>query len=319
MCGIIVLMNTFLQAMKAMLTETDRINFRDRRGHYPSANLSCLRDQYWAWKGEPETNKTDFTGAMRMLIGDAVEKILIERVLRHLHFVGWHPAPVQSQIPVGQSNPNWDGFLDYLMYKKTETGWDKFAVEIKTKSGYGADLFFQKPEPSQEYLIQIGLYLKNLHDAGETNHGVFIYVLLSDNHFGEIVTINCYYDEKTNSVYARDYEKSNGEAGSLEASANLTEALERWKKLDEHIKNNTVPAGEYKYKYELTPEVLREMPDAKLKKLVEGNIIYGDWQPLYSRYKNKQLLIDGIVPERTEAEIALARAEYRRRHPRSKL
>ena len=80
-----------------------------------------------------------------------------------------------------------------------------------------------------------------------------------------------------------------------------------------------MPAGEYKYKYELTPEILRDMPDAKLKKLVEGNIIYGDWQPLYSRYKNKQLLVDGIVPERTEAEIALARAEYRRRHPRSKL
>lgn len=312
-------MNTFLQAMKAMLTETDRINFRDRRGHYPSSNLSCLRDQYWAWKGEPETNKTDFPGAMRMLIGDAVEKILIERILRHLHFVGWHPAPVQSQIPVGQSNPNWDGFLDYLMYKKTDSGWDKFAVEIKTKSGYGADLFFAKPEPSKEYLIQIGLYLKNLHDAGETDHGVFIYVLLSDNHFGEVITINCNYDVKTNSVYATQYEKSSGDSGTLNVSANLTEAIERWKKLDEYIKANKVPPGEYKYKYDLTPEILREMPDAKLKKLVEGNIIYGDWQPLYSRYKNKQLLVDGIVPERTEEEIALARAEYKRRHPRSKI
>ena len=47
--------------------------------------------------------------------------------------------------------------------------------------------------------------------------------------------------------------------------------------------------------------------------------VMGDWQPVYSRYKDLQLEIDKIVPERTDEERALARAEYRRRHPRSKL
>jgi hypothetical protein len=89
--------------------------------------------------------------------------------------------------------------------------------------------------------------------------------------------------------------------------------------LDKHLANNTVPAGEYQYKYPLTPELLRDIPDPKLKKIAEGSLVFGDWQPAYSRYKDKQLSLDNIVPERTEEERALARAEYRRRHPRSKI
>jgi len=311
-------MKNLIEVMKAVVTETDRVNFRDRRAHYASGNLTCLRDQYWAWKKEPETNPTDFLGAMKMMVGNAVENGLVTTVLSKLHFVGWHI--IGTQVPVGGSNPNWDGYLDALMARKKEDGtWDKFVLEIKTKSGFGADLFWQKPEPSPEYMTQLGLYLRDLYHKGVTDHGLFLYLLLSDNHFGNIVTINSQYDPKSDSVICTSADRSDGTSYTLETTLCLTGALERWRILDKHLANNTVPAGEYQYKYPLTQEVLREVSDPKLKKIAEGTLIFGDWQPAYSRYKNKQLLVDGVVPERTEEERNLARAEYRRRHPRSKI
>ena len=124
-------MNTLIKAMQNMVKDTDRVNYRDRRAHYASGNLTCLRDQFWAWKKVPETNPTDFLGSMKMLVGNAVETGIVTSILSKLHFVGWHI--IGTQVPVGGSNPNWDGYLDLLMAKKTETGWEKFVVEIKTK------------------------------------------------------------------------------------------------------------------------------------------------------------------------------------------
>ena len=310
-------MSTLIKAMQDMIKDTDRVNYRDRRAHYASGNLACLRDQFWSWKKIPETNPTDFIGSMKMLVGNAIETGIVNSMISKLHFVGWHI--IGTQVPVGGSNPNWDGYLDLLMAKKTETGWEKFVVEIKTKSGYGANMFFEKPEPSPEYMTQIGLYLRDLSKKGVTNNGLFLYILLSDDHFGQLVSVYCSYDSKTDTVTASHYERGNGTSGELNISLNLTQALERWVLLDEYLRTNTVPPGEYKYKYDLTPEFLREIPDAKLKRIVEGSLIMGDWQPVYSRYKDLQLEVDKINPERTDEERALARAEYRRRHPRSKI
>jgi hypothetical protein len=310
-------MSTLIKAMQDMIKDTDRVNYRDRRAHYASGNLACLRDQFWSWKKIQETNPTDFIGSMKMLVGNAIETGIVNSMLSKLHFVGWHI--IGTQVPVGGSNPNWDGYLDLLMAKKTETGWEKFVVEIKTKSGYGANMFFEKPEPSPEYMTQIGLYLKDLSKKGVTNNGLFLYILLSDDHFGQLVSVYCSYDSKTDTVTASHYERGNGTSGELNLSLNLTQALERWVLLDEYLRTNNVPPGEYKYKYDLTPEFLREIPDAKLKRIVEGTLVLGDWQPVYSRYKDLQLEIDKINPERTDEERALARAEYRRRHPRSKI
>lgn len=304
--------------MVAVVKKGDRVNYRDRRGHYASGNLTCLRDQYWSWIGEPETNPTDFKGAMKMLIGSGIEEVLVNSVLKNMGVFGYHFRG--TQVPVGGSNPNWNGYLDGLFAKQAADGsWEQFVVEIKTKSGYGADLFMRNPEPSMEYLTQLGLYLKDLHEKGVTNKGLFIFILLSDDTFGDVCIINVEYDPATNKARTTTWENSRGESGDVFVEVDLTASLARWTKLDEHIKNGTVPDPEYRYKYDLTPDVLESIPDTKLKKIIDGSVIYGDWQPLYSRYKNKQLAADGLIPERTQEELENAKQEYRRRHPRTKI
>jgi hypothetical protein len=168
-------------------------------------------------------------------------------------------------------------------------------------------------------MTQLGLYMKDMHEKGVTSKGCFLFMLLSDKHFGVLIQIECHYDPKTNTAHATSYQSTDGSYGELNTSLDLSKALDRWTFLNNCLAENQEPSPEYTYKHALTPEVLKEIPDPKLKKIVEGKIIYGDWQPLYSRYKNKQLEKDGITPERTAEEIAAARAEYRKRHPRSKI
>lgn len=310
---------SFLKSFVEFTTSNRRINYRDRRGHYASGNLACLRDQYWSWKGEPETNPTDLVGSMKMLVGNAVEKGVVDAIISNLHFSGYHL--VGTQVPVGGSNPDWNGYLDALMARKNEDGtWDRFVIEIKTKSGYGAQLFSQNPTPSPEYMTQLGLYLKDLSEKGITNRGCFLYILMSDRNFGEIITVDCVYEDKSGFITATSFESSTGRSGNLSVKLDVSKALERWTGLNENIRANyPPPKGEYKYKYDLTPELLDNLTDTKLKKIIDGTAVVGDWQPLYSRYKNKQIEVDGISLERTATEIAKARNEYRKRHPRSKI
>lgn len=311
-------MRQLIKKIVEYLPSPIRPNYRPRRGHYASGNQTCLRDQYWAWNKEPETNTTDFAGAAKMAIGSAIEDGLVNSVLSKLHIKGYHL--LDTQVPVGGSNPNWDGYMDAFMAERGKLGeMTPFVLEIKTKSGYGANMFYENPTPDKSYMIQLGLYLKNAYEQKKITHGAFLYVLLSDAHFGTMVQVNCVYNPELQTVTAYDFEDSDGRTGALGFEVDLLEALARWDKLNEHIEKKEVPPGEYRYRYPINVDSLKNMSDTALKKLIDGVASPGDWQVRYSRYKDKQLAIDQISAEITEEERMLARQEYRRRHPRSKI
>ncbi len=306
-----------LQVIKKFIENKKRVNYRDRRAHYASSGLKCLRDQYWERTGVPPTNKTDMLGMMRMMVGNAVEAELVKTVLSQLHWFGYHP--VGDQIAVGSSAPTIDGYLDYMLAVKEGDKFNPFVLEIKTKSGYGADLFMNNFEPSQDYMSQLGIYLRDLTDKGVTSEGIFLYVLLSDKNFGQMVQLNCRYDKDTDMITCYSGESSTGVFKKLAYTYRVGNSIERFKRLDEHLEGKTVPDPDYSYKHVLTPEYLESLSDHKMRSMIKGDSIGGDWQPLYSRYKNKQLEVDGMPAGRTEEEITILRTEYRRRHPKSKL
>jgi len=252
-----------------------------------------------------------------MFVGSSLEDGLMKVLRERLSYLGYHVRG--GQIPVGGSNPAWDGYLDGLIDVRVGETWTKpFVLEIKTKSGYGADLFYDTPQPDDSYMIQLGLYLKDLHEKGVTNEGCFLYLLLSDKHFGTMVCVSCHYDASTEEIISTEYVNSDGTSGTLKGRTSIKSALERWTALDAYIEKKETPAGEYKYKEPLTREALASLSDSKLLKIMEGSLVYGHWRPKYSRYKNKQLEVDGVVPEVTSDEQGAARVEYHRRHPRSK-
>jgi len=257
---------------------------------------------------------------MKMLAGEALEKGLRDMILSNLHLLGIHL--IGSQVPVGGSNPNWDGYVDDVLGVKENATWDNFVLEIKTKSGVGANKLFESPEPDLGHLTQIGLYLHDLYSKAGIKKGCLLYFLLSDSHFGDMIQINCSYDPETQTVRATDFEDSNGRTGSLTVSVNIKDALKRWEILDYHIAKRIPPQGEYKYIYPLDQESMRDISDSQLRKIIKKESVPGDWQIKYSNYKDKALAADGWTSERIEKEMdrlaVLATTEYRRRFPNTK-
>lgn len=290
---------------------------RDRRGHYASGLLSDLRDQYWSVTGVPETDPPDCIGQIKMWIGKCVEDGLVNYIFKNLHFFGLHL--IGTQIPVGGSNPAWDGYIDALAVEREGAKWGKkYAIEVKTKSGFGADLLMMSMEPSEEYLSQLGLYLKDAHDKELPCEGILFYVPLSDKNIGDMLAIYCRYESKTQEIVAYKGKTLSGLEKELSFRYSVKSTLERAKKLDKHIAEQKVPACEFPYKIPLTSEFLATQSDKQIERAMKGELVLGPWQPRYSRYKSLILKTDKVTPEYTPAEIAALKAEFLRRHPRSK-
>lgn len=292
--------------------------FRDRRGHYASSAFTDLRDSYWSLIGEPRTNQTDFLGKMKMLVGSAVEAQLVKEIFGDLHWDGIHLEGTQCQV--GGSSPAWDGSLDVLLKEKQEDGtYRGYVVEIKTKSGYGADELLRTLEPAKEYLAQLGLYLRDLSAKENITTGCLFYVLLSDKHFGQVLQFHCTYDSVLDEVRCVGVEGSHLAKQGLDVRLSLKEVLERFKALDVCVQEKVVPQAEYQYKFPLTTDLLASQTDNTLQKMLKGEKILGAWQPRYSGYLDKILKTDGISRQYSESEISLIRKEYLKRHPRSKM
>lgn len=312
-----------INKIKKHLAVDKKLRYRDRRAHYASSALSCRRDQYRSWMQEEPTNPTDFVGRMRMLVGNAVEAELIKSVFSDLHWYGIHL--MGTQVQVGGTarkglGSTFDGALDALVAEKQSDGsYRRFVVEIKTKSGYGADELMRVKQPSDEYAAQLGLYLRDLHSKGVTNEGCLFYVLLSDNNFGKMLQFNAKYDEKSQRVVFSQWTCSDGTTGEIEFSLSLPEIDARWAELEVALKEQRIPKPDYAYKYPLTEELLEKQSDSMLRRMLNGEKVLSDWQALYSPYKDKNIREDGQVLGYTEDELKVIREHYRRRHPKSKL
>lgn len=291
---------------------------RDRRGHHASTIMSDMRDQYWSIKGEPETNPPDLTGHIKMWLGSTIEDGVSRFVRERLHYFGLHLRG--TQISAGGSNPSFDCYLDGIVDERIGDKWGKtYVLEIKTKSGYGADLLLRSMEPSIEYMIQLGLYLQDTHKKGITNEGIFVYIPLSDNTIGDILFVYCRYDEATNTIEAYRGDTLLGDSRDISFKYDIGVAARRANLLEKHVADGVTPKCEYPYKAKLTPEFLEQCSDAHISKAIKGEKILGNWQGAYSKFLNKRLEVDGEVRQYTEEEISLLRKEYLKRHPRSKI
>lgn len=311
-------MRNLLNKLTQFVVQKSRVNFRDRRGHYPSGVLSCLRDQVWAMRGEKETNPSDFHGNLKMMIGSAVEDQMMRAWFSKMGVIDIHL--LGTQVPVGSSNPAWNGYLDALVAIKQQSGsWENVVLEVKCAFGYGANLMVEKFEPKDSYLAQIGLYLKDLHNKGITKKGILVIVPISDKQIGNIVFIHCEYLPEEDEVLAYKGEDVYGNLKELNHRFKIKILEDRMKIVDKHLAEGTTPDPEFHYKYPLTSERLESMSDTDMRAAIKGEKVIGDWQVKYSRYKNKQIEADGLELGYTEDELSVLRKEYRRRHPRSKI
>lgn len=293
---------------------------RDRREFYASSNDKCRRDEYWSFIGEPETNEPDFTASKSFLLGEAIENAFREKWLANLTKQGVYL--VGKQVPVGGSKPPWNGYIDFLLEYRTPDSSELCVVEFKTITKVGADMLFSNPASLDKdgYVGQLGLYLKDFYDKGHPNvKGSLFFMGFSANCWMDMLQYNVRYEPETEEAVVYEYIDSKGSPHKMTKRVSIRAILDKWNDIIQHVKEKKVPKPDYVYKYPVTEEMCKNLSDYMLQKVLKGEKIIGDWQVTYSRYRDKIFEVDGITREYTPEETAIFRAEYRRRHPKSKM
>lgn len=291
------------------------------KSFYSSEICKDARDLYWRRTGEPETNPVDLVGAVRMFIGKSIEDGLNRHIISNMHFFGLHPYQGEEQIRVGFTQSTAAGVpvtvsgkLDGLLVERKGDQFSKqpWVLEIKTKYGAGADFFQRELNPGPEYLAQMGSYLKRASEAGVTNRGMFLFVLIGDRTIGQMWEIHCEYEGGVVTA-TKAISLLEGETRELNYSYDLNAGLERLAAIAGAAEKKELPPVDKRHKHPVTPESVGAISDTALKAIVAGTKVAGDWQIAYSSYKQKHLALQGAgyTPE----EMEILHAEYIARFP----
>lgn len=283
------------------------------------------RDIYWKVKGEPETNPTDTIGFKRMALGTAAEGLIIQW-LRDMSYKGVNVLKTQARL--GGSNPEWAGFSDIITMEPNPVDNKYHCVvnEIKLRFGYGATKLLEELDPSTDYMLQLGLYLKDLYDKkGKVYPGRLFYMLIPEQDqktlLGAFLEFWARYEPETGDVVFYDCYASPGvvlQTKFQEKRVSVKKLLDKWKVLYECLIKDELPPQDYMYKYPLTPEFLAACSDKDIKSAAQGYKILGDWQISYSNYKKKHLELQGTGEGYTPDETELLVREYKRRKPKQR-
>lgn len=311
-----------IAAFKQFLTEYKAPHFRGKSGAFYSSEITKnARDIYWKLIGEPETNPTDLVGRMRMNCGNWIETGVNSEIIANLHWFNVHVYG-NGQVQVGHTEPvAVNGKLDNLLVQRNGDTFGKpIVLEIKSKYGGGADWFLTKKDPGESYLGQIGDYLRELDRRDVTNEGIFLFIIISDSNLGEVVAIDAKYDRSTDLVTAY---RARTLLAETDEKINFTLKvgfwLDRLARIQKMAEKKELPEVEHYYKYALTKERLLAFSDTQIRAAINGEKVLGDWQISYSKYKQKHIELEGTSLGYTDAEKSLLLAEYKRRHPKSKI
>ncbi len=302
-----------VSTLKKVIMEHQAPRYRSRRAFYASEVAKDARDIYWSLTGEPKTNPSDLLSKIRMELGSGIEAVVVKWLqagtVFGLKFLG-------TQIPIGGSDPvPVDGYLDGLV--EDEQG-NKYAIEIKTKWGWGAFFFSKERDVGENWLAQMGYYLRDLNEKGITNKGIFLVLPFADESFGDLIAVYCRYDAATDTVIAYESQSANDETPRPHNfRVAMKPLLDKLVMVQECVKNGTLPPVDKVYKYPLTPEVLAEAKDSDIKKALEGTKVIGDFEIGYSDYKQLHMQLQGGA-EYTEAELQLLAAENMERETRKR-
>lgn len=306
------------QFIKNSVVKLPDFRTRSRTGFWASDAGKDPVELYWDLTGEEPSDPTDATGIIRMGFGDAVERYFRDAWVSQMHLWGLHI--VGSQIAVGGKNPDWQGYVDWLI--KFREG-DKFGptqvLEFKTVWGYGADFMLRNMEPKDDHLYQLGLYLKDFYDKrGKAIPGCLFYFCISDANIGEMVAFDVEYAPATKLVRATRVCNTMGQDRPCNVVKDLNYVFKKWEYVLDCVQKKQIPTPEFEYKYDVTKKLLTDASDRDIIAVLEGRKVIGSWRTEYSKYKKKLIALSGKTPFYSADEMAMFEKEWAERHPRSK-
>jgi len=230
--------------------------------HYPSTCSvvsggrkygSCLRQLYWKWTGETETNPLEVSSIWKMELGNSGHLAIINLMKK----AGFDfESEVAGKVNVEGLKYPISFRLDNVIKSKT----NKVGLEVKT-TFMGSTNSVRDSGPKVEHLMQVMCYMK----FAELNEFVLLYVDRGSGYRMQFfLTLK---DEK----YYCD---------GKEIPFTIKDILERWIELEKALEEKKLPKRDYKV-------WLREDGTVQERKVIKKVINKSDWQCLYCPFQNK--------------------------------
>lgn len=240
---------------------------KKKTSFWASESETMAFDIYHRWMETPPTNPITeeklMMLKMRKLTEDAVvfyiQKTgqIIERFTNQERvFFEWgkHKVPISGYPDIG-----------------VKDGSEEIIVEVKTYYGGKQHSEIRNGHVKESYLKQLAIYLYH----HKIKHGILI---LINQGTGERFEFDLY------NVEGNEYHFI---CPDNEIEINLEDTFKRWEKIwVENILKKKEPAIEYQYKYDIEKIDWNSIPKSKIQNARSNKAVIGDWQVLYSDFKN---------------------------------
>ena len=221
---------------------------REKTAFSPTDSSKCITQLALELKNAIPTETRDFYSNWRLELGKAVGQSTAYVLERSDFQVTLTEQRID--VPILGLTRRLHGYVDILL--------GELPIIVEVKSWYG---FMQRKDLEEgKYKPDYALQLMWYEFALSKNEGVLLYVPL----------------EPGESLYSFDIKRSD---------ARLDGVVKRWQIVEENLARGTLPDPEFRYKYDLNPIELQRVPAKKLKQMLTGNAVHGDWQCRYCPFK----------------------------------
>lgn len=278
-------MKTLGQQIKEyLINETREERKKEKTSFWCSEAEGNQFDIFHSWKGTPYTN----VSSPEEMFGLQMRKILEEVVVGFFDKIGILIKPPegeeQHRIDIERCGVKVSGKLDALVYPE-----DPMPVEVKTSFGDIQERELKSGRPKVSYLKQLAQYM----DAKNVDKGCLFQV-----HFKDNFIVSDVYE-----FYMIRISPTRFKCGAIEFDL-YQEVYERYSYIyKNYIEPNIEPKSEFVYKYDVRKIDWKNMPTGKISNARNNRAVIGDWQVIYSGYKNLIIAQEGTCSGYTMEEL----------------
>lgn len=267
-------MTNLLETIRSQLLEEESY---EKTSFWASEFEKDTFDIFHRWMGTPPTNPIDAEKMIVFSAGKMMEMALIEK-LRPLGIV---IAPeniedAQTAFRVEREGCPISGKLDAII----ELGQQKSVLEIKTYYGDYQDMELSAGKARLSYLKQLACYL----DAMSLDLGHLVYLERGTGQMYDFIL-----RRKEGLLFECVSYDSKDQYGKhpITTSFDLTDDYKRFASIyKNYILPKKEPSSDYTYKYNIASVNWTTLPASKISKARNGQAVVGDWQVIYSPYKD---------------------------------
>lgn len=237
--------------------------FKEKTRFHASDYNKAILDLYFKFKGIPETNPTTWNQVLRFGAGKGVEIEALNILKQNGLVSNDYDQQVHGGFKMNRENIEISGYMDAIHVN----GCPIEIKSINTKNSYDV-LRYKNNTPRDNYVGQLAIYMDYLQkDLG------YLFVISMDG-------LDTFWME------CKKIGEGLYQCGTV--TVDINKEYKKWAKLYHEyvLKDKEPPLNQYHYKYDIEKIDWDNTSNSDITKARNGHKVLGDWEILYSPYKD---------------------------------